>query len=420
MEGYRARRDGREFPVASIEELIRLATRGEIRQTDEVLTPNGWVAAGEVPELRARLGNDLFDAWSDLDEADADAVYQKYVTAAPPRPEAPLPFGARAPSPAATPPVPASPAPTPPVPASPTPAPTPPAAARAPAPPRYIAPPALTAEDDPATDPRPAAAARPPGVLAMPAARPPRAEPEPAPDPELPPAEPGELINFPKPPRRTTSVPPLRKPESRPVPLVRASWVILWVGVGLLGVGLWFGWMRMQANSLSGIVVTAPSTKPATPPATPPPTTPPASPSAASLKAVEAELRAGLTSEVRPIRAEGQLGDALLIDLQNLHLDVAAVDAPVLAWSGRARDVPQKAEVHVKLTSQRDLSRQFGGIALAVGRYKRALHLDIPVLEVVIATPEGELTTTLDAKLAEDFYVGRIDLQALLAAQVGK
>jgi hypothetical protein len=73
--------------------------------------------------------------------------------------------------------------------------------------------------------------------------------------------------------------------------------------------------------------------------------------------------------------------------------------------------------VHVRLSSDRDLPRQFGAIALVVGRYKRSLRLDIPVLEVIVPGPDGLLSTTLDPKAAEEFYIARITLEALLTAK---
>ena len=134
---------------------------------------------------------------------------------------------------------------------------------------------------------------------------------------------------------------------------------------------------------------------------------------------MEQELRNRLVGEVRPVTAPGQLGDALLIDLQNLQVDVSAVDAVVTQWSGRQSDVPRKAEVHVTLGSDTELDRELAGVALAVGRYKRALRLDIPLVEVKVTTGEGELRTTLDAKKAEELYIGRISLDQFFLAQKG-
>lgn len=528
MEGYRARRDGKEIAVGSLEELYELASRGGIALEDEVLTARGWVRAKELPELRKRVKADAWEAWSDLDAVSAEEAYKAYVarsggTPSPAGPAvpavaAPVPRPSPAPAPVAPSPV-ARPSPTP-APVAPSPVaqgpaaqapvvrPAPVAAPVAPAPwdspagfarpspgpaatvpPRPPADPAagqperapwereLPADDEPpdfsaadlvSVPVVPVAPARGAPLISAPPVAPPlevpatRAAPSPAdraaapadrgatgeadrrsgvlpiagrapvrevlpPGPgeaapallpllgEMPgqPSSRGEIIDFPRAQRPVPRLPPARERPREPVPLIRPARLFAWVAIGVAALSGVYGWVHFNATSRVGISTTTPD---------PPPKA--AKPSSdltvrnavaePSLEQITKELRAGLTGEVRTIHEDSQLGDALLIDLQNLHTGVISVEAPVLEWAGRDHDHPGRVEIHARLEDGQPLDRQLGAVAMVTGRYMRAFGMRVDVLEVVLHGADGDKATTLDPAAAQDYYIGRVTLEQLL------
>lgn len=438
--------------MEDLEALYRLASEGKLKRSDEVLSARGWVRASDLPQLKARFGADPWDVWSDVDEADAEAAYQGYVTrggpAAEPRTTSPAPgpllFPSAAASPVAAPSAaapPSVPPPAPginPVPAAPVPAGAPTGAMRPAAP--FVVPPPRPAQTgggmasrpaatapspvgDPGTDPVVVRRSSPPPPLVRPGTRS-------GAHPDLPPPEAddarGQVIAFPAtaPLRLSRPVPTLRERSTPPVPLIRWSWLLLWVGVGLLFLAITWWWIRYNGTTRAGIDAAPPPDVPATAAEGVPETVPASAgsytrTSTSPYGMVEQELRTALVGEVRPVQAPGELGDALMIDLQNLRIDVTSVDAPVTQWSGRNKDVPRTAEIHVTLGSDQEVDRQIAAVALTVGRYKRALRLDIPLVEVVVKSVEGDLRTTIDAKRAEELYIGRISLDQFFLAQKG-
>lgn len=443
MEGYRARRDGHEFEVESLDALSRMAAEGRLRRTDEVLTGAGWVRVEELPELVAKLGPDPFDAWSDLDSEDADAIYRGYVKEGPPGlgdavhrvparpvavPPAVLPTsGARDPwaEDGAFDPVTGSrlaPADGPTHPDGLVPDSSGPAGAEAggggmpdpygaagqvlpPGPPVVVPPP----EPPPVAPPAPVRAGPSlvkPGDIISPDV-PVTADPSLRPSPSRPDAG-GEVIRFPRTPARRPppDVPTLRERAPAPVPLVRMSRLLMWVGVGttVLALALWF--VRATGELDTGI-------DPARPPE-PVPEEPGEAPSPApepegsDLAQLDQELRAGLRSEVRAIHSDDELGDALLSDLLNLRSTVRDVKATVIKWTGRKQDLPHTAEVRVTLDGPAELDRQLLAVGLVVGRYKRTHRMEVPLLEVYVPGDAGLRKLVLDSARAEAYYEQRI------------
>lgn len=442
MEGYRARRDGHEFEVESLDALFRMAAEGRLRRTDEVLTGAGWVRVEELPEIRAHLGPDPFDAWSDLDSEDADAIYRGYVKEGPPGLGNAVP---RVPArPVAVPPavLPARPAPDPwaedgggldPVTGSrlaPTDGPTHPDglvpdvaegaegspagpfAARGHAPPPEppgalpppVAPPPAAA---PVAPPRPSGGPSlvKPGDVISPDV-PVAADPSLRPSPARPDAG-GEVIRFPRTPARRPppDVPTLRDRGPAPVPLVRMSRLLLWVGVGTTMLA--FAWWFVRATGELETGIDPASTEPG-PGEERNPVEAPAEPAGTDLGQLDEELRAGLRSEVRAIHSDGELGDALLSDLLNLRSTVRDVKATVIKWTGRKQDLPHTAEIRVTLDGSTELDRQLLAVGLVVGRYKRTHRMEVPLLEVYVPGDGGLRKLTLDGTRAEAYYEQRL------------
>ena len=97
------------------------------------------------------------------------------------------------------------------------------------------------------------------------------------------------------------------------MPLIRWSWLLLWVSVGLCLLAVTWWWIRFGGSSRDGIDVVPPAPIPTEPAAN----TPPAATVGAYTRAssspygsMEQELRNRLVGEVRPVTAPGQLGDS--------------------------------------------------------------------------------------------------------------
>ncbi len=240
--------------------------------------------------------------------------------------------------------------------------------------------------------PRAIVVARPPPPV--PVAEPPRPqEPAAAPPPLAPPAprDLGLLIGFPERKRR----PPPPPIADEAVPLIR-PWRLL---------GMIAGGLLLLAGAWAAAEMTRP--EPTVPAVTkagrPPPVVDP-------LKETERRLRAVALGATRPVRAPGQLEDAMTIELQKLGLRVVSVRAPVTRWTGRKDDDPATAEVHVTFRSDGELDAELGAIQLVTGRYKIAYTLDISVIEAILEDDQGTRATHLDANRAQRFAQGRIGL----------
>ncbi len=207
---------------------------------------------------------------------------------------------------------------------------------------------------------------------------------------------------------RTSDAPPATVVDDRDAIRLSPMRIVGFVVVGLLLVG--GGWTLYQlSRPMTAPVNSVSSAQPV-----------PAreeTGAAAVLAAVEAELRSVSLGEVREVRKPGDLGDAVLIELQELRLDVERVDAPVGKWGGKKRDDPVMAEVRVSFRSGGKLDRELGAIAMVVGRYKQAYIIDIPVVEARWSSGGETRSKMIDATLAERFVQGRASLAQLLGLE---
>ncbi|MDP2316461.1 MAG: hypothetical protein Q8P41_26425 [Pseudomonadota bacterium] len=388
MDGYRIRRGregqgGFERSVPDEAALKALVATGEVRPSDEVSTGTGWLRVDQHPVFRGSLpGADPWSAWSDVDSVDAASLYRKMVDTPPPPDEdaglVELPVDALSPvweidgrpEPAAPP----------------------------------TRPPALLVPPPPPPE-APQGAARGPRALHE-VDRAPRPVPVPPVSPQPLPEDGAEVIAFPRarPPARDLVLPPEPRRRPPPPPLVRSSRVATLVFVGLAVVALGYAWIRL--NSYTGVGAGTrprPSSSASTKGVVVPPS---------PLVALDVELRAALSPHPRDVKEAGDLSDALLVELLQQRLDVIDANGVVTKWVGRKGDEPKSAEVRISYRSAGDLSRELGGIALVVGRYKRFYRLDIPLFEVTEVGTRG--VTRIDAANAESYYQARITLEDLL------
>jgi hypothetical protein len=160
-------------------------------------------------------------------------------------------------------------------------------------------------------------------------------------------------------------------------------------------------------------------------PAEPARTTAPAAddPLRKALALTEAELRGRMPPVPRRIEEPGALGDALMLEMTQLGVNVTSVDATVMKYTGRKQDQPKTVEVRVSyvpgarpgadaVAAQAASARDVGAIALVVGRYVRVYRLEVPILEI---TDMSTLTKgILPPAQAEAWYLGRVPLPKLL------
>jgi hypothetical protein len=407
----------------ALETMIR---DGKVRGVDEVCWQGEWQRVERVPELARHLPTDPWAAWSDTDEVSADAIVREVTTRESDAEE--LPAAAVVPVGTAV------------VvdtrPHEPPPAPKPMELRVRPAgPPAPMRVEAIPAAPPPRMDirvvtPRDRAGERPAAPLVAPPPTPlPRAEapapPPPAPaPPEVPPPvvtvsvarpppeeESGKVIAFPRQPVPLPFQLPERPPRSAPAPMVRWSRVgALVIAAGMAAL-LWYSWMQVAGRPPPA--VSAPTPKTVASPGTGfrgPGTVAPD-----PLADVEKQIRGVDLGEPETVSAPGELGDAMLVELRRLGMDVEDVQADVGRWGGRDHDVPQEAKVLVRLRSSGAVERELGAVALVAGRYKRKYNLDMPVLDVALRDRSGELSKlALDPARAEQFAQGRIDLGAML------
>ncbi|MFZ5475215.1 MAG: hypothetical protein ACOZNI_00445 [Myxococcota bacterium] len=237
-----------------------------------------------------------------------------------------------------------------------------------------------------------------------PPAGPPSVEIEPL-EPEL--DDGGEVIDFPRPEKKrppTEVRPRPARPDKRAAaePAVRTSRVLAWVVAGLLVLGVGWSWLNFAGTPPAA---KAPSAAPRS--EAPPPSV------ADGLIKLDAELHRLLPREPRVVKEPGDLADALMVELVQLGVSVASVDAPVTKWVGRRLDEPKTAEVRVAFHTSGDLTRDISAIAIVIGRYKSLYKLDVPVVE--ITEQSQNRTMSFDAAAAEALYKGRIPLGKFLA-----
>ncbi len=367
MDGFWVRQNGRQFWAGDLDAVIRMLGDGRLTRADEVYVENKWMLIADHPPFARTTKADPFEAWNDADGVDADSAYQSYVAADAPRGLHSVPRPADV---APRPPVPLRAAPTPPPPTPPTREPVRP-------PVRAVSSAAPEADPDEETDP---------GIRQP---TPPR----------------GEVIDFPRPPAPRpipiSAPPPSRRAPRVAPPLVRPGRVLAYIVVGALGLGAWFSWVRWAGTTDVGISE-APKARAV------------AIVTDTELDKVDRGLRALLAADPRPIKGEGALADALLVDLQHMRIDVVTVDAVVTESTGRTGEQPVSANLRVVLASSNDLDRTVGAIALVVGRYARSYRLSFPEVSIVLKTAEGERVRSLDAKRAEEYYMDRVSLEKML------
>lgn len=414
MDGYRIRRGAREIRVPDVEAIRLALSAGRLREDDEAWVEGDWVPVRTLLAPRkAPAAADPWAAWNDADEVDAEHVVPAVRTdvdelgvehltpMAPPvvvKPEAKV----AALSHDALEPVDEAPGAGPPGLRE---APPPPAAE--PAPPPVIAPsppPVVTPAATPAPAPR--------VVPELPPFQPPEAPPKTIPfrgggRASEPVDGPAEVIDF---PHSRPVVPTLSPPPRPEPPLVRPGRVLFYVGLGALVLVAAWAWVRLDQSARA----LAPLTEPKPVVDDDRPGSGHATRDAGSTLAAEKALRATALGEPRPVEAPGDLGDALLIDLQNLKVDVIQVEAPVTRWGGKKGKDPLAAEIHVVVESKGEPERELGAVAIAAGRYKYSYTLDLSAIEVVLRGPGGDRAWTLDQLKAEQFAKGQIGLAEAL------
>ena len=131
---------------------------------------------------------------------------------------------------------------------------------------------------------------------------------------------------------------------------------------------------------------------------------------------VEDALRDALRDGMLDVERPGDLGDALLIELRQVRLDIIKVDAEVTTWAGRKKDVPQSAMVRIRLRASPDeLERVIAGTALVVGKYLQHYSMEAETFEVIFeGIDDGAVKVSIDDDLARRFYLQRVDMQGLL------
>lgn len=378
----RIRTGGVEIDVADEAELQSLRSKGLLGSDTDIWRDGRWTpldappVAPVKPAMGPRGGDDPWAAWSGTDEAAAEEALDAYARKEP----EPVDLPVSAMSPMARPIV---------VTQRPLEL---PAEALSPVEESAAgAAPILESTLDPIT--APPASPRPP---------PPRTPPQ-----GLPPVP--DALGAPPPRRpRPTDAPPATVIDDRDVIRLSPLRILGFVLVGLLLVG--GGWVLYQLSRPMTAGVNSVSSAQPVPPRE-------ETGAAAVLAAVEAELRSVSLGDVREVRKPGDLGDAVLIELQELRLDVERVDAPVGKWGGKKRDDPVMAEVRVSFRSGGKLDRELGAIAMVVGRYKQAYIIDIPVVEARWSSGGETRSKMIDAKLAESFVQGRASLAQVLGLE---
>jgi hypothetical protein len=204
--------------------------------------------------------------------------------------------------------------------------------------------------------------------------------------------------------------------------------------VCLLGLGLARWYVRESAQATYSLepggvgsagrpVASAPA---ATAPAAsaPPSTTAPAAsapvpidPSIGAVYAsLEDELRALMLVEIMTIDAQGELEDALFIELRRVRVDLVSVDAEVTAWGGRQLDLPQAARFDVRLRANPDnVDRELAAVALVIGKYIHQYSLEVATFDVVIeGVADTPLLRPIDPVAARELYLQRRSLAAFI------
>ena len=132
---------------------------------------------------------------------------------------------------------------------------------------------------------------------------------------------------------------------------------------------------------------------------------------------LESELRAQMSLDLLEVTSESTFEEALFIELGRVKLDVASVRVTATDWAGRNRDVPKSAEFRLRLRFRSgELDRELAAVGLVLGKYIQRYSLEVPYLEVVMASPEGGEAKMfqLEPDSARRFYIQRVDLKEYL------
>jgi hypothetical protein len=131
---------------------------------------------------------------------------------------------------------------------------------------------------------------------------------------------------------------------------------------------------------------------------------------------LETDIRNQMMADTLMIAGPGDLGDNLLIELRRVRLDVVAIDARVVEWGGRNRDVPLTADVRIRYRTSGDgLDRELGAIALVMGKYLQHFDMELTRFDVIFeGLGDRAMQRSLDAKGARGLYLRRIGLEDYL------
>ena len=135
---------------------------------------------------------------------------------------------------------------------------------------------------------------------------------------------------------------------------------------------------------------------------------------------MEDELRGRLMPQTRDIAKDGDLEEALLIELTRQRVEVKRVQARVQTWTGRRGDVPQVADFQIWVKSKPgELDRELAAVGLVVGKYINFYSLEVPLFDVTFEglgpTPRRQ---SIDPNAARYFYRQRLNIVDFLTGKV--
>ncbi len=347
---------------------MQMATNGQVRVGDEAWHEERWQPVAALPELRGRLSADPWDAWDSTEDATSDDVIARVQEPEEVEPE-----------------------------------------------PEEAPPRRMVIRRQPEGVPPPG---RPPAAVHSPGFGPTDGAPDeelddeeddPSPGDEVPL---GQVIAFPQPRTRVPKLPvfPPNTPRSNQ-PTVRLRRVFAFVMLGASALAVVYLWV-LTVGSTQGVQKAKPETQTDAEPTT---LQPISSTTADPYRDMLLSLRGRLPQEVKSVRTPPDLGDAVLIELQNLETSVESVSAEVTKWTGPRGDQPKDATVVATFRDTESVDRDLAAFGLVMGRYMRAYAMKIPDARMVFHSPEGDVGRTIDAQSALDLYSGKTPLKQFLA-----
>jgi len=136
----------------------------------------------------------------------------------------------------------------------------------------------------------------------------------------------------------------------------------------------------------------------------------PAPPSARqSYAAMEADIRRRMSMDLEDISAQGDLEDAMYIELPRAGLRNIRADAEVLRWTGGAPDV---ARFSIRIRSETNqLDHDLGAVAIVIGKYIARYNLSVTSLDVILESDGRDPTRwTLNPESTRELWNQKIDL----------